>query len=193
MQSINDRPIRGKRAQRDVLGEGEAPTRTVAPCSARRRRSSARCAFSARSRSAVNIACSASICASVRVNGAGASSGRRCIAFVPFRARFEQTKPRNSKRSLVPHAIRRKMLSTVRSRQVYGFLVLTVIPGPSSSNLPLSQKYSFFLGTASFGVGYYLKERQDDSVVDAVKSPALARSLAIEERLKMCAFFFAHH
>ena len=81
------------------------------------------------------------------------------------------------------------MLSTVRSRQIYGFLVLTIIPGAFSPFPSNSQKFTKFSnGTASFGVGYYLKERQDDSVVDAIKSPVQARKLVVEERLKMFVF-----
>ncbi|KAM0747868.1 hypothetical protein T439DRAFT_336302 [Meredithblackwellia eburnea MCA 4105] len=64
-----------------------------------------------------------------------------------------------------------QMLETVRSRQIYGFLVLTVLP-------------------ASFAIGYYLKDREERKVDQAVSSPipafastTLSQS-SIEERIR---------
>ena len=76
------------------------------------------------------------------------------------------------------------MLETVSSRRLYGFLVLTVLPGSSRSSLPHFRANP--VPAASFGVGYYLKDRKDSQVSLATATkPAEAPVVAIEERIRM--------
>ncbi|KAL8284071.1 hypothetical protein RQP46_005184 [Phenoliferia psychrophenolica] len=62
------------------------------------------------------------------------------------------------------------MLETVKSRRIYGFLILTVLP-------------------ASFAVGFFLKEKKDEGVEKAATSPTLATTplpvATVEDRIRM--------
>ncbi|KAL8291295.1 hypothetical protein RQP46_002273 [Phenoliferia psychrophenolica] len=60
------------------------------------------------------------------------------------------------------------MLETVKSRRIYGFLILTVLP-------------------ASFAVGFFLKEKKDEGVEKAATLPSTAPLpvATVEDRIRM--------
>jgi len=67
------------------------------------------------------------------------------------------------------------MLESVRSRQLWGFLVLTVLPGKFNAFSLYSFTLSFlvhlilsFSQTASAGIGYYLRSRKDEYLLESV-------------------------
>lgn len=78
------------------------------------------------------------------------------------------------------------MLETVKSRRIYGFLILTVLPGtprrPGTTCTSLTPT-----SPASFAVGYFLKEQKDDKLEKVATAPSAAPLPAstVEDRIRM--------
>ena len=75
------------------------------------------------------------------------------------------------------------MLETIRSRQIYGFLVLTILPGKSSLFSLLTHPTTNPLTTptpASALLGYHLRTRTEDLTLTTTPSPTL---IQLQDRL----------
>lgn len=79
------------------------------------------------------------------------------------------------------------MLETVRSRRIYGFLVLTILPSEFSFVYRcLSCSSTLFVHpTASAAIGYYLRDRKDSQVTQEATSCTAPSPSVVEDRIKM--------